>query len=115
INAIYQNRIKIDCISHIIKNYNDSRFSKLRVFVAALRNSLRAFRITKENNNKTERIKYFEELRCTNFAKHKAAFIASALNRSKRSIILDRAMYVDKNDNKILLTNPTGVKQATIK
>src|SRR5207237_9501731 len=54
INAIYQNRIKIDCILHTIKNYNNLRFSKLRVYIAALRNSLRAFRITKENNKKVE-------------------------------------------------------------
>src|SRR5207237_7523534 len=59
--------------------------------------------------------KYFEELRCTNFAEHKAAFIASALNRSKRSIILDRAMYVNGNNNEILLTDPAEVKQAAVK
>src|SRR5581483_8041441 len=114
INSIYQNRININDIPARIKNHNDPNISKLRIYVAALRNSLRAIRIVKENNNKAERIKYYEDLRCTNFAEHKAAFIASALNRSKRSIILDRAMCVDEFDNEKLLTDPTEVKLAAI-
>src|SRR5436853_3408890 len=40
INEIYQNRIDVDNIPFIIKNHNDSRFSKLSVYIAALRNSL---------------------------------------------------------------------------
>ena len=36
INTLYQNRIDIDCIPFIIKNHNDPKFSKLRVFIAAL-------------------------------------------------------------------------------
>src|SRR5438309_9024475 len=111
-NGILSTSILFWYISFIIRNHNDSRFSKLRVYIAALRNSLRAIRIIKENSIKSERIKYYEDLRCTNFAEHKAAFIASALNRSKRSIILDRAMHVNDNNEEILLTNPTEVKEA---
>ena len=114
INEIYQNRINVDNIPFIIRNHNDSRFSKLRVYIAALRNSLRAIRTVKENNIKAERIKYYEDLRCINFAEHKAAFIASALNRSKRSIILDRAMHVNDNNDEILITDPTEVKHVAI-
>src|SRR5581483_3544920 len=114
INSIYQNRININDIPIRIKNHNDPAIAKLRVFVAALRNSLRAIRIVKENNNKAERIKYYEDLCCINFAEHKAAFIALALNKSKRSIILDRAMCVDEFNNEKLLTDPTDVKQAAI-
>jgi len=114
INTSYQTRIKPEDIPKDITKFKDSHFSKLKIYVAALRNTLQAVRITKENIIKTERIKFYENLRCTNFAEHKAAFIASALNRSKRCIVLDRAMGLNEEGAEILLTEPSLVKSAAI-
>src|SRR5919206_2671319 len=62
-----------------------------------------------------ERIKEYENLRCTNYAKDKSKFIASALSRSRRAIILDRAMIKNSdNDDFSLVTDPIKVKSAAI-
>src|SRR6185312_577269 len=54
-------------------------------------------------------IKHFEELRCSNFAEDKSRFIASALNRTKRSIVLDRAMSTNSDGFPTLLTDKEDI------
>src|ERR1700745_76772 len=56
-------------------------------------------------------IKSYEDARCTNFASNKAAFIASSLSRTRRSIILDRVMTTDQQNNTILVTDLIRIKE----
>ena len=55
-------------------------------------------------------IEFHSNRQCDNFAKDKAAFIASSLSRSRRSIILDCAMDVSDPSNPKLETDPVKVK-----
>src|SRR3989440_457158 len=63
-----------------------------------------------EDAHKAKLIAEYEENRCADYAVNKAAFIASLLNKSKRSIILDRAMNVNKNNKTVLETASHKVK-----
>ena len=63
-----------------------------------------------EDAHKTKLIAEYEESRCADYAVNKAAFIASSLNKSKRSIILDRAMDVNNNNETVLEIAPHKVK-----
>ena len=93
---------------------NRIEFQSLRLKVASLRNTLRLQRNIIEQQLKESLIKQYEEQRCSNFAVDKAAFIASSLNRTKRSIVLDRAMSINDAGQEVLLTNEPQVKVATI-
>src|SRR5581483_1485018 len=64
-----------------------------------------------ESQKKRHRIEFFESLRCNNFATMKSAFIASALSRTKRSIVLDRAMHTDSNGYSSLITEASSLKE----
>src|SRR3954467_14618284 len=77
--------------------------------------TIKQLRDFKESQLKAVQIHSYEELRCTNFAEQKAAFISSALNRTKRCIVLDRAMSTNANEDECLITDPKEVKKATIK
>src|SRR4051812_32387054 len=55
-------------------------------------------------------VKAYANTRCTNFAVNKAAFIASSLSRTRRSIILDRVMSQDSSGQMSLVTNPLKIK-----
>src|SRR3954449_6786020 len=115
INKNHKNLIDPDSIPFIVSRSNIKQFGDLRTKTAALRNTLKQLRDFKENQLKAARIRSYEEIRCTNFAEHKAAFISSALNRTKRCIVLDRAMSTDINGTECLLTDPRQVKEAVIK
>jgi hypothetical protein len=64
-----------------------------------------------EAEHKASTIKAYEDARCTNFATNKAAFIASSLNRSRCSIILDRAMVANDDRTFTLVTDPIRIKE----
>ena len=78
--------------------------------MAVLQNILRSLRVEKESRIQRQRIELFEQIRCENFLAKKSSFIASALNRSKRSIVLDRAMGLAPDGSDTLITDPRLVK-----
>src|SRR3954463_8191112 len=84
--------INNDEIPFVISNNTLPKFKAFRLKVAALRNLVRVQRSLLETTHNNELIKEYEKSRCANYAANKAAFIASSLNKTKRSIILDRAM-----------------------
>src|SRR3954471_7219023 len=55
-------------------------------------------------------VKLYANTRCTNFAENKAAFIASSLSRTRRSIVLDRVMSPDSSGQMSLITDPSKIK-----
>src|SRR5256714_1435555 len=97
-------------IPTVISNNTLPCLKTFRAEVAALRNLIRLQRIALEDAHKTKLIAEYEESRCADYAVNKAAFIASSLNKSKRSIILDRAMNVNNNKETVLKTAPHKVK-----
>ncbi|SRR6266498_2481199 len=52
--------------------------------------------------------------RCLNYQDNPKTIIDSLLNRSKRVIKLNRLIIKDNFDNKMLITDPTQIKSATI-
>ena len=56
-------------------------------------------------------IKAYANARCTNFAKNKAAFIASSLSKTRRSVVLDRVMHTDRSGTVSLATDPSKIKE----
>src|SRR2546421_1577181 len=56
-------------------------------------------------------VKAYADARCINFAKNKAAFIASFLNKTRRCIVLDRVMSLNSSGQASLITDPVRVKQ----
>src|SRR4051794_11899152 len=56
-------------------------------------------------------VKAYTDIRCTNFAKNKVAFIASSFNKIRKCIVLDRVMSLDSTDQTSLITDPTRIKQ----
>ena len=56
-------------------------------------------------------VKAYADARCTNFAKNKAAFIASSLNKTKRCIVLNRVMSLNSSGQTSLITDPVRIKQ----
>jgi hypothetical protein len=113
INKKHNHLIPIDSIPTMINHSNLSDFKILRTKVAALRNTIKKLRDFKESQLMAARIHSYEQIRCSNFADHKATFISSTLNRSKRAIILDRAMITNNKGEQILVVDPEGVKAAT--
>jgi hypothetical protein len=101
--------IDTDGIPSVVSNNTLIKFKTLVATVAALRNIIRAQRQSLERSYSHELISRFENERCSNYAMNKAAFISSSLNRSKRSIILDRAMTGSDSDA-TLETDPIKVK-----
>src|SRR5436189_4688135 len=97
-------------IPSIVSNSTLPKFKRLQQKVAAIRNIVRAQRLLKEASYTRELIAEYEDERCANYAVDKAAFISSSLNRSKRSIVLDRAMSGSQN-NVTLETDPIKVEQ----
>src|ERR1043166_7616106 len=114
INTHYKHLIAPASIPLFLNSRNRKEFQSLRLKVDSLRNTLRQQRYIIEQQLKKSLIKQFENYRCSNFAVDKAAFIASSLNRTKRSIVLDRAMSVNDAGQKVLLTEEPQVKDATI-
>jgi hypothetical protein len=110
INKAYDSPLQLDDIPLWITRSSHSAFVALRRSVAGIRNHVRKICVAKENILTAERIQSFELLRCTNFATHKAAFIASSLNRTKRCIILDRAMAKSASNEDVLITDPAQIK-----
>src|SRR5215212_8280948 len=96
----------------VISNNTISLFKVFRLKVAALRNLLRTKRILIEEERTKHLIQEFEDQRCANYAVDRAAFIASSLSRTKRCIVLDRAMTISKDNEPTLVTNPADVKKA---
>jgi hypothetical protein len=111
INQDHKKLIDPSTIPFELPCFGHSSTKSLHKHVAALRNTLRLIRDSLESKEKRQRIEFFESLRCENFATLKSAFIASALSRSKRSIVLDRAMHTDANNNTTLITEPTALKK----
>ena len=97
-------------IPTVISNNTLPRLKTFRAEVAALRNLIQLQRIALEDAHKTKLIAEYEESRCANYTVNKAAFIASSLNKSKRSIILDRAMNINNNNETVLEIAPHKVK-----
>src|SRR5436305_2223386 len=56
-------------------------------------------------------VKVYTDARCTNFAKNKAAFIASSLNKTRRCIVLNRVMSFNSSGQASLITDPIRIKQ----
>src|SRR5436305_6981167 len=94
----------------IINNNTLLQFITFRAEVVALRNLVQIQRILLEISYNELLIKEYEDNRCANYAVNKATFITSSLNRSKRAIILNRAMYTNANNETILETDPIKVK-----
>src|SRR3989337_902730 len=86
-------------------------FKTLLVKVAALRNLIRANKEVLETEHSNLMIKIYENNKCVNYAENKSTFITSALNRSKKSIVLNRAMNTNNNQELDLETEPQKVKQ----
>src|SRR3989440_1738393 len=97
-------------IPTVISNNTIPRFRTFRAEVAALRNLVQLQRTALEDAHRTKLIAEYEESRCADYAVNKAAFIASSLNKSKRSIILNRAMNVNNNNETVLETALHKVK-----
>ena len=95
----------------VISNNTLPHFKTFRAEVTALRNLVRIQRTTLESSHRASLIKEYEEDRCANYAVNKAAFIASSLNKSKRSIVLNRAMNINNNNETVLETAPHKVKE----
>src|SRR5436305_10162356 len=89
-------------IPTVISNNTLPRFRTFRAEVAALRNLVQLQRTALEDAHKTRLIAEYEESRCADYAINKAAFIASSLNKSKRSVILNRAMNTNNNNETVL-------------
>ena len=103
--------IDTDRIPTTVSNSSLRKFKELLPSIAALRNIVRAKRALKEQSHSNEMIQHYEDLRCKNYATNKAAFISSSLNRSKRSIVLDRAMDTTFAHSPSLETDPIKVKK----
>src|SRR3954452_16032674 len=94
----------------IISNNTLPHLKAFYAEVAALRNLVRLQRTTLKDAHKTKLIAEYKESRYADYAVNKATFIASSLNKSKRSIILDRAMNINNNNETVLETAPYKVK-----
>src|SRR3954454_3111228 len=100
-----------DEIPTVISNNTLPKFKAFRLKVAALRNLVRAQRSLLETSYNNELIKEYEQTRCANYVADKAAFIAFSLNKSKWSIVLDRAMNTHNLNGHALETEPVRVKE----
>jgi hypothetical protein len=112
INHDHNNLINPTDIPSILPHPNHPSLTSLKIKVASLRNAIKQLRSFKEDTLKQKSIATFEDLRCTNYSENKAAFIASSLNKTKRCIVLDRAMSVNSDGSECLLTEPMQVKTA---
>src|SRR4051795_11099822 len=99
-----------DNIPIVISHNTLTQFRTFRAEVAALRNLVRIQRTLLETSYNELLIKEYEDNRCANYAVNKATFIASSLNRSRRAIVLNRAMYLNTNNELTLETDPIKVK-----
>src|SRR5436190_13497251 len=77
-------------------------------------NSLQQTKKVIERDHNRILIKAYSDNRCNNFAFNKAAFIASSLNCTRRSIVLDQILISDDNGNSSLTTDPIRIKEAAI-
>jgi len=90
---------------------NRNAFITLKTTVAVFRNIIRKQRDSHTQLITRKLITQFENRRCDNFEFRKSDFITSALNRSKRSIVLDRAMKILPDGSEYLATDAEEVKQ----
>src|SRR4051812_571959 len=88
-------------------------FTTFRAEVTALRNLVQVQRTLLETSYNELLIQEYDSNRYANYAVNKATFIASSLNRSKRAIVLNRAMHTNANNETILKTDPIKVKELT--
>src|SRR3954471_11511119 len=102
-----------DNIPIVISHNTLTRFRIFRAEVAALRNLVRIQRTLLETSYNESLIKEYEDNRCANYAVNKATFIASSLNRSRRAIVLDRAISTNANNETFLETDLVKVKEIT--
>ena len=93
-----------------LSSQNHKEFYNLRLKVTSLRNVLKQQRIVIEQQLKELLFKQFEEWHWCNFAIDKAAFIASSLNCTKHSIILNHAMAINDAGQEILLLKNLKLK-----
>ena len=77
-----------------------------------MRNTICQARSVIQDRFNKDLITHYEALRCDNFATNKAAFISSALNRTRHSIYLDHVMTIDNDGLPSLQTDPSIIKQA---
>jgi hypothetical protein len=91
------------------------KFADFLTTITTVRNTLAAKLKFNDQRLVHENIARFERFRCSNYAENKAAFIASSLNRTKRSIVLDRALIKLPNGEVTLTINPLKIKQAAVK
>jgi hypothetical protein len=85
-------------------------FNNIYLQAIEFRKALLLERIFLEKQHTNQIIKEYENTRCENYASNKAAFISSALNRTKCSIVLDRAVILLPNGDLSLTLDPTKVK-----
>src|SRR5579871_828880 len=93
INRIYGHHITSALVFKLLPQPGDlSSVISLQHSISSLRSLVRQRCDLMESQARSDRIKFFEELRCDNFLHNKTAFISSSLGRSKRCIVLNRAM-----------------------
>ena len=90
---------------------NRSSFENLLIKINSLQKLSKVKRSLLEAQHKEKMIKAYADARCTNFAKNKATFIASSLNKTRRCIVLDRVMSLDSSGQTSLITDPARIKQ----
>ncbi len=91
---------------------NRSNNARFRSKIIKLKGHLDKLCEAQEEVHTKQQVKYYTEQRCTNYTKNQAAFIASALERRKRTIILDR-IAVQRGSHTVLLTEEEDVKKET--
>jgi len=112
INKQYDDIIDPLSVPFLLNNTARSELIILLKDIATLRNLSKEKRHLLEQQHKSSIIQAYTDQRCTNFATNKAAFIASSLSRTRRSIILDRVMVTNNNTNESqLVTDPAKIKE----
>src|SRR5438034_8924599 len=80
--------------------------------IAALRSIIKIKCKQAEQHWSQQQIKLFADLRCDNYTNNLASFIDSSLERTKRTIVLDRVLVNSNSNMPILLTEGKDIKKA---
>src|SRR5204863_268929 len=67
-----------------------------------------------EQNDINEQIRRHADIRCDNFSDNESKFINSSLDRTKRTIVIDRVFKSNPSSSPILLTHPYDIKKEVI-
>src|SRR5581483_873771 len=70
--------------------------------------------ITKSKAHQDKQIKAFVQQRCEDFYDDKKHMIDSFLERTKRTIVIDRVLHTDQQGVQSLVTDPNEIKRLTI-